>query len=199
MAAMAVGRKVSEKRKVQIVVYGGLLLGVALLVAPLVLGGGSFTLWIPAVPLVGVFGYMVGFGVWFRLRYPSKEERERYRQQMLSGEHGSRPAARGFLADRATRDKDAVLRTGVDGLAVVTLIADGQIRRGHRDLVYLELDVTLADGPVYRVSTGEYLSAAAAGTVRPGATLIVKVDPADRQRVAVDWDQCLRLPPSGGS
>lgn len=185
----------SEKRKGQIVVFGGLALGVVLLVAPVVVPGASFALWVPAIPLVGLFGYMVGWGIWFRLKYRTKEERERYREQLLSGEHGNRQAARGFMADKATKDKDAVLRTGVEGLAVITLIADGHIRRGHSDLVYLELDVMLQDGPVYQVRTGEYLSAAAVGTVRPGATLIVKVDPADPQRVAVDWDQCLRLPP----
>lgn len=196
MMSMPAGPKVSEKRKTQIVVFGGFLLGLALFIAPLTIRGASFALWIPAVLLVGIFGYMIGWGLWFRLTHPSRQERERYREQMLAGEHGNRQAARGFFADRATRDKAAVLRTGVDGLGVVTLIADGRIRRGHRDLVYLELDVTLADGPVYQVRTGEYLSAAAAGTVRPGATLYLKVDPADQLRVAVDWDRCLRLPPS---
>ena len=63
-------------------------------------------------------------------------------------------------------------------------------------LVYLELEVTPRFGPSYTVKTGEELTAASVGTVAPGRELVVRVDPEDRGRVAVDWEVSLRRRPA---
>lgn len=156
-------------------------------------------LWMIGIPLVGVFGYMLGFAIVFRLRHRSPEARAAYRERMLDTGPGANPHARTFVARKAIKEKDKnrVLRDGVDGTAVVTFIADGHMQSGFGHLVYLELDVTVGAGPGYQVRTGEYLTPVTSGTVAPGRRLSVKVHPNDPQQVAVDWERSLRL--SGGT
>lgn len=100
---------------------------------------------------------------------------------------------RSTLAHRATKHNKDVLATGTPAEALVTFLADGGRANEHRSLVYLELEVHAAGAEPWPVRTGEYVTAASSGTLEPGAVLQVKVDPADPQRVAVDWDETLRL------
>jgi hypothetical protein len=96
-------------------------------------------------------------------------------------------------AKGTTKYKREVIRTGTEGRAVITAIKD----LGHGDetrrLVYLELEVTVGAGAPYAVSTGEHVGIVSAGSVAVGRELVVRVDPSDPQRVAVDWEQSLRL------
>ena len=50
----------------------------------------------------------------------------------------------------------------------------------------------------YDVCTGEDVGVGAIGSVAVGRELVVRVDPADRERVAVDWDQSLQLRQASG-
>lgn len=176
------------------VVYGGAVAGLALIVAT-VLAGDPKGWWLGVgIPLAVVCGGLASIWITFRLRYRDPAQREEYFARMESRrDEVARPLDRSTLAHQATRHKKAVLRSGSDATAVVTFLADGRRANEFAQLVYLELEVRLADRPPYQVKTGEYLHAAAAGSVAPGKELKVKVDTADPQRVAVDWERSLRL------
>jgi hypothetical protein len=102
------------------------------------------------------------------------------------------------FARGTTTYKREVLRTGVEARAVITAVGD--LRHTDDDdrteLVYLELSVTVGADTSYAVRTGEYIGAVDVGWDRVrwqvsslwvGRKLVVRVDPTDRQRVAVDW------------
>jgi hypothetical protein len=68
-------------------------------------------------------------------------------------------------------------------------------------LVYLELAVSVGDDTPYPVCTGESIGAVNVGWERVswrmsslwiGRKLVVRVDPTERQRVAVDWEKSVR-------
>lgn len=179
---------------VRVVVFGGAAGGVGLLVAAGVAEDPPVWWWLAGVPLAVLCGALALAWIRFRLRYRSPEERERAIDALDSRREATgRPLERSRLAHRATKHKKDVLRSGVDGSAVVTFIADGHRANEYRHLVYLELEVTVAGSPPYEVKTGEYLTPASAGSVSPGRELLVKVDPHDHDRVAVDWERSLRL------
>ena len=95
------------------------------------------------------------------------------------------------------REKRQILRAGAEATAVVTFLADAELSSEFPHLVYLELEVTPRFGSSYPVKTGEHLTPASVGTVAPGRELVVKVDPQDRERAAVDWGASLRLRRTG--
>lgn len=176
------------------VFFGGLALGVGLLALAAAQPAPPVGLWVVGGLLTAFFGSSVAVAVVFRLRHPTPEARAAGRAEILARRDAVRgDGGRGSLAHRATKDKAAVLRDGTPGTAVITFIADGGRGNEFRQLVYLELEVTVPGAPAYAVRTGEYLTAASTGTVTPGRELVVKVDPADPQRIAVDWEESLRL------
>jgi hypothetical protein len=178
----------------RVVVYGGALAGVGLLVTAARSEDPPGWWWAAGIPLTAVCGTLAGIWIFFRLRYRSREQRQQAFELIEQRRDSTGlPLQRSRLAHRATKHKRAVLRSGTDATAVVTFLADGRRANEYRQLVYLELDVQLPDGrSPYQVRTGEYLNAASAGSVSPGRELRVKVDPADPQRVAVDWERSLR-------
>jgi hypothetical protein len=177
------------------VVYGGFVAGVALVVAAVRSEDPPLWWWWTGTPLAVLCGLLASMWVWMRLRFRSKEERQAYLDGLeAKRDEVGRPLDRSRLAHRATRHKKAVLRSGVDTTATVTFLADGHRANEFHQLVYLELAVTPpGGGEPYQVRTGEFLNAASAGSVSPGRELRVRVDPADPQRVAVDWERSLRL------
>lgn len=184
-----------SKWTLRVFVYAGAATGVVLVVAAL-RADDPPGWWLPAgIPLAVVCGALASIWVVFRLRYRDPDQRKQYFEQLEARrEEVGRPLDRSRLAHRATRHKKAVLRSGADATAVVTFLADGHRANEFRQLVYLELEVQLPGQPPYQVKTGEYLTAASAGSVAPGRQLWVRVDQQDPQRVAVDWEQSLRLP-----
>jgi hypothetical protein len=96
-------------------------------------------------------------------------------------------------AKESIKYKREVAHAGTEGRAVITGITDLGYGDETRWLVQLELEVTVGVRPPYPVSTGEYVGIASAGSVAVGRELVVRVDHADPQRVAVDWEQSLRL------
>lgn len=187
----------------RLVFFGGLAIGIGLLAVAFTSDAPSVALWVWGGVLTAFFGYHVATAVVFRLRNPTPEARAAARAELLArrdallDESGRGEPGRGALAHKATkgRGKSTVLRDGVPGTAVITFIADGHRGNEFTHLVYLELDVSVGGAPPYAVRTGEYLTAASTGTVTPGRELVVKVDPTDPQRVAVDWEESLRLRP----
>ncbi len=193
MRAMVAEISQTKKWTLRVLHVVGLLVGLAMVAAPAVVGWShTKPLWIIGIPLVLFNGLIVGYGIAFRIRYRTPEARVAYKKRTFDPDAGGN--ARILYANRATKDKDRVLRSGIDGTAVVTFIADGHMEKGFSHLVYLELDVTVGNDPAYQVRTGEYLTPASSGSVSPGRELAVKVDPDDSQRVAVDWERSLRLP-----
>ncbi|HSL59643.1 MAG TPA: hypothetical protein VK866_17480 [Acidimicrobiales bacterium] len=181
-------------RRFRLVIVGGALVGAVLVAVAALVPDTPAWLWWVGLPLLVVDGTLVLIGLRFRLRHRTPEARaDALAAVQARREVVARPADRSTLAHRATKHKKDVLRDGVDGTAVVQFLADGGRANEFRQLVYLELEVTVPGSPPYLVRTGEYLTAASSGTVQPGAELVVKVDPADGDRVAVDWEQSLRL------
>lgn len=175
-------------------VYGGAVSGVVLVVAAARSDDPPVWWWAVGVPLALVCGWLGGIWISFRLRHRTPQERQQVIERLETRRREvGRPVDRSRIAHRATRHKKAVLRSGVDATAVVTFLADGHRANEFQHLVYLELDVTAPGGDPYRVQTGEYLTAASAGSVSPGRQLHVRIDPHDPQRVAVDWERSLRL------
>lgn len=128
----------STKWKVRVTAFGGLLAGLTFLaIPPLVDWSLVLPLRIFGLPLAGVFGYMIGYGLIFRLRHPDPAERAAARDRVLDTGPGASPHARSFFARQATP--------------------------------------------------------AATGTLAPGRELVVKVDPEDPQRAAVNWERSLPL------
>ncbi|MGC4000934.1 MAG: hypothetical protein QM767_27140 [Anaeromyxobacter sp.] len=157
----------------------------------------------PAAPIAlwvfGGLGVVLGGGfvvqwIRFRIRFPTPEAREAEKQRFRDA---NRPKVerleRYLLALRAVDDKRAILGAGFESTAIVTLMADAESNAEFPALVYLELSVAGQEGARYTVRTGEYLTPASVGAVAPGRELVVKVDPQDPARVAVDWAASLRL------
>lgn len=175
-------------------VYGGAVAGAALVVAAATTDDPPLWWWILGGALALGCGFLAATWISFRLRHRSPEERERAFEAMRQRQEVvGRPVVRSKIAYRATKHKRSVLRSGVEGSAVVTFLADGGRANEFRQLVYLELDVTVPGQEAYPVKTGEFLNSASAGSVSPGRELKVKVDPTDPRRVAVDWEASLRL------
>lgn len=182
-------------RAARVAVYCAAVVGVGLLVAAGVADDPPAWWWLAGVPLAAVCGPLALTAIVFRLRHRSPEERQRVWDALEERREAATraPLDRSTIAHRATKHKNDVLRSGADARAVVTFIADGHRANEYRHLVYLELEVTVPGSPPYEVKTGEYLNAASAGSVAPGRELLVKVDPHDHGRVAVDWERTLRL------
>lgn len=96
-------------------------------------------------------------------------------------------------AGEQTRSVDPVLlRDGLLGTGLVSTIHDTHIAFGPRTfnepVVEVAMQVTLPDRPPYPVTFQQRVPRLMVGTVVPGASLAVRVDPADVERVAIDFD-----------
>jgi hypothetical protein len=177
----------------RLIVYAGAVTGIALVVASFA-GDDTPGWWLAVgIPLALVFGTLASTWIWFRVRYSPEERQARYEAMDSRRAEVAKPVERSKLAFQATKHKTQVLRSGADAAATITFIADGGRANEFRKLVYLELLVTRDGGEPYEVRTGEFVTGASAGSVTPGRELWVKVDLADPQRVAVDWERSLRL------
>lgn len=194
--AMDTRRRVVARYAARTLALIGFLAGVAVLAHTAALSDPPTWLWWSGAALVLSCGMLTGVWVSLYFRYPDPVKRRAYVEEFRARQTAASSAAEQKKADwwAATTRAKAVLRSGVDGRAVVTQVRDGDVASELQQLVHLELEVTVGDGPAYRVSTGEFLSATSAGSVRVGARLPVKVDPEDPRRVAVDWDRALTTP-----
>jgi len=83
-------------------------------------------------------------------------------------------------------DNQPVRETGVFASAEVLEVWDTGVRYNNNPVVGFRLLVTLADGTTYEAETKNVVSVVHIPQVQPGAVLPVKVDPEDRNRVALD-------------
>jgi hypothetical protein len=174
-----------------LVLWAGTAAGVAL-VASRVVGDDPPGLWWIGIVLLVVFGIPAVIGLRLAL-LPAERRAAHIARARARNAESSLNTQRLKTARAAVKQQRAVLRTGVDGTAIVVFLADAGAAEEGRQLVYLELRVTVPGAPPYDVRTGVHLTAASAGSVAPGRELVVKVDPASPDRVAVDWERSLRL------
>ncbi|MGN9908710.1 hypothetical protein ACTMTJ_14300 [Phytohabitans sp. LJ34] len=178
----------------RLVAWGGAVVGLVLVVAAVAVDDPPLWWWLVGVPLALVCGLWTAMWARFRLRHRTPEARRRALAELAAKQEAvAEPVERSRLAYRATKHKKAVLRSGGEATAVVRFLADGGRANQFRQLVYMELEVSRPGQESYVVKTGEFLTAASAGSVAPGRVLQVKVDERDPQRVAVDWERSLRL------
>ena len=83
-------------------------------------------------------------------------------------------------------DNKPIRETGLSASAEVLEIWDTGVRLNDNPVVGFRLLVTLEDGTSYEAETKNVVSVVHIPQVQPGAVLSVKVDPADRERVALD-------------
>jgi hypothetical protein len=87
-------------------------------------------------------------------------------------------------------DRARLSATGLPGRAKVLSVgesAEGIVTINDQPLLTLTLEVEGAFGGPYVVSFETVVPRYAVPRVQPGETVPVKIDPNDRQRVAVDW------------
>ena len=187
--------------KARVIFFGGLAVGLGLLVWAALSAEPPAWLWVVGGLLTAFFGYNVTTAIVFRLRYRTPEEREAARERLLMGPDGhAREEARGILAKQAAAYTAEVLRTGRPATGVVVFAADAHHEDDARTLAYLELDVSAHGATPRRVRTGNWVARGTLAALVPGTTLDVRVDPADPDRVAVDWARALpRLQQPAGS
>ena len=86
-------------------------------------------------------------------------------------------------------DVNAEIRArGFSARAEVLEIWDTGARLNDDPVVGFRLRVMLDDGSSYEATTKNVVSILQIAQIQPGAVLVVKVDPDDRQRVALDTD-----------
>jgi hypothetical protein len=146
---------------------------------------GSIAVLVVLVPLI--------VGAWRFRRLDPEERQARLEAMNARVASTSGEVARYKRIHDSSKSKDAVLRDGVEGTAIIVAISDGGRASEFRSLVGLELEVHLPARSPYVVETGEWATAASTGSIEPGRELVVKVDRNDPDRVAVDWDASLRL------
>lgn len=139
-----------------------------------------------AIVLAFIVACMFALRYWFRRTHTPKE------RAALAADFQTRHDRIEF-AKESTKYKREVLRTGVPGRAIITAIGALGVGNEFEHLIHLELEVAVGAEAPYEVRTGENVSVAAIGSVAVGRELSVRVDQTDRQRVAVDWEQSLRL------
>ncbi len=95
--------------------------------------------------------------------------------------------------ERARTVDPDLLREGLQGTGRVSAIEDTHISFGPTEfsepVIQVALQVTLPDRPSYPVTIQQRVPRLMVGSVVPGATLAVRVDPADTARVAIDFER----------
>jgi hypothetical protein len=92
-----------------------------------------------------------------------------------------------------------LLKDGLLGTGLVSAIQDTHIAFGpfSEPVVEVAMQVTLPDRPPYPVTVQQRVPRLMVGTVVPGASLAVRVDPVDTERVAIDFDH--QMDPGGST
>ncbi|GGS78346.1 hypothetical protein GCM10010156_41290 [Planobispora rosea] len=102
----------------------------------------------------------------------------------------------GFFAmvNEMTRGNDDLRTGGIPATALVVSMADTGMTVNDLPMVAFELEVCRAGAAPYRVSHRETLPRLLVGAVLPGCVLAVRIDPARRERLTIDWS----VPPGEG-
>jgi hypothetical protein len=87
---------------------------------------------------------------------------------------------------------DRIRSTGVSGRATIAAVRDTGMTIGlggmDNPVAELDLDVTVDGTPPYRLTQRQMVPRLQIGRLVPGATVPVKVDPVDHDKVVVLWE-----------
>lgn len=93
----------------------------------------------------------------------------------------------GMRARRAAAEADRIMTTGLAGTATVTGLTQTGMSLNDQPQVDMELLVSIPDRAPYPARRKEFVPLILLGRLSSGAPLPVRVDPADPQRVVIDW------------
>jgi hypothetical protein len=95
----------------------------------------------------------------------------------------------GFLMRAGAAAKRQLLATGLPGEATVTGLRQTGVsmNRGQYMQIGMQLSISVQGRPPYAVQHTEFVPMIMVGRLSTGAPLAVKVDPANPQRIAIDW------------
>lgn len=91
-------------------------------------------------------------------------------------------------------DETAVEVTGLTGQATIVSLHERGPYVNQRPTITIELDVELPAREPYRAEARQPVGRLVIGRLQPGATIPVRVDPEDPQKVVVDEPAMLGLP-----
>jgi hypothetical protein len=93
----------------------------------------------------------------------------------------------GFMVNRGASSTDQVLAAGVSGTATITGVTQTGMYLNEQPRIKMAMLVQLPGQAPYAAEHTEFVPLILLSRVQPGATLPVKVNPAQPQKVVVDW------------
>ena len=100
---------------------------------------------------------------------------------------GGALAVIGLMVNRGAGSTDNLLATGVSGTATLTGVTQTGMYLNEQPRIKMDLLVQLPGQVPYAAEHSEFVPLILLSRVQPGATLPVKVNPAQPQKVVVDW------------
>ena len=102
---------------------------------------------------------------------------------------------------RAAADADRIRQQGVSGTATITGMRQTGVQLNEQPQIELQLQVQTQMHGAYPVTVKEYVPLMLLGTLSSGQPLPVKVDPANPQRVIIEWENAggMGMPMAGMS
>ncbi len=82
---------------------------------------------------------------------------------------------------------DQILTGGIAGTAEIMALTQTGMQLNHQPQVSMDLRITLPDRPPYAATRREFVPLILLGRLTSGQPLAVRVDPADPQKVVIDW------------
>jgi len=105
----------------------------------------------------------------------------------------------GYFTTRMSANREKLLETGLIGQATVESVSETGVFVNERPMIRLHLLVSVPGRPPYTVAHSEVVPLMALTRIAAGSVLPVAVDPANPQKVAVDWDGELQDRAPGGA
>ena len=104
----------------------------------------------------------------------------------------------GFLRRLFGTDETSVEVSGLSGEATIVSLREGGPYVNDRPTITMELDVDLPGRDRYRAQAKQSVGRLVIGRLQPGATIPVRVDPDDPEKVVVDEPAMLERPDVSG-
>jgi hypothetical protein len=93
----------------------------------------------------------------------------------------------GLIVGRRAAAVDQILATGIPGTAQITGLSQTGMYINYQPQIQMNLLVSLPGRPPYGATHKEVVPLILLSRLAPGAMLAVKVDPADPQKIVIDW------------
>jgi hypothetical protein len=96
-------------------------------------------------------------------------------------------SAVGLMVARSAAATAQLLATGLAGRATITGLTQTGVYLNHNPQISMDLTVDVPGRAPYPVNHREFVPLMMVGRLSSGAPLSVRVDPANPQRIAIDW------------